>query len=136
MKRINDTLDAQLNKDAEMGITRRQKLLRRVIAPIAVFAFVAVGAYELTPRPVQEETVTVQPGEGISDALLRAQQEAAADNPKIDPADTTYIGAAYSLKHELEITGQEGYVHSGQELDVLYSQNGLGRKYVDASVVK
>jgi|GEM_PF-6141052 hypothetical protein len=129
------TLDERYASDAEAGLTRRHKLLRRVVAPIATVAIAVVGVHGITPKSIQDETVTVQPGEGISDALLRAQQEAAADNPKIDPADTAYIGAADSLEHELEITGQGGYIHPGQEIDVHFSRNGFGRNYVDAVVV-
>ena len=129
---IDHVIDSHLPQSQEA--IRRRKITVRAIGTAATIA-VAVGAYGAIPHKIESEKITVGQDEAISDVLQKAQAKAAAENPKIDPADTSYVAAAYELQHDQEVNGQGGYVKPGQEVEVDYAQNWYGKNTVSAHVL-
>lgn len=129
---IDKAIDSRLpqSKDA---LHRRKIAVRALGGAVAVA--VTVAGYGAIPRQIESEEVTVQQGEAISDVLGRAQEQAAADNPRIDPTDTSYIDAAYALEHDQEVTGHQGYIKPGQKIEVDYARNWYGHDSVSAHVL-
>ena len=129
---IDHAVDSHLPQTPDA--IHRRKVALRTIGTLAAFA-VGAGAYGVIPHKIESETVTVKQDESISKVLQEAQAKAAAENPKIDPADTSYIDAAYRLQHEQEVNGQGGYVKPGQQVEVDFARNWYGWNTVSAHVL-
>jgi hypothetical protein len=110
MRTLSSVLSEKNRADAEAGVSRQEKVLRRVVAPLAAVALLGAGAFaavekgEQGPQPYnishEYRTYTAQPGDTLFSIAERAE-------PNQDPRDV-----AKRIELTIELWGAATFTQS------------------------